>query len=91
MFPETITRPDLVTVDDVRAWFRELRRARIIFHPEDSFADTITRDSWQPAFTPEDARRMDLAMGTVYAVCDEAGEDPCAVALEVIRDDVRTS
>lgn len=44
-FPDTITRPTIATPADARAWLRALTAAGIAFHPDDTFAETVDRDT----------------------------------------------
>lgn len=72
---------DPTTVDEVvslMAWFHEVFDGG--FHPEDR-AESIV-NTFGPVFDDETGKQYNELMDAVWSVCDEAGVDPCEIALQ---------
>ena len=41
------------------------------FHPDDSMTDYVYRDTGEPSYTPEEAKRLDLLMDEAFEFCKQ--------------------
>ena len=71
----TIKHFNITTTEDVKEFFAWLTNEAIPFHPDDSFHD-------YEGITFDEATELDLMMDKCFDVCEEAGEDIYAIALE---------
>jgi len=79
--PTTIDRPR-----HVAAFFGYLYDVeQVSFHPDDSFADTVSRATGQPTFSPERAALLDKLMEDCFAVCERADIDIYAIGNAAFR------
>lgn len=65
----------LTSMDDVRAYLKELHDNNEAYHPED---DAREIDN---LFTREEGERLNETMNRVYEICNAHGEDPCEILL----------
>ena len=43
------------------------------FHPDDPMTDYVRRDTGEPSYTPEEAKRLDELMDEAFDFCEKEG------------------
>lgn len=71
--------PDFVDKNQqgMQAWFSEMARRGLLFHPEDSASEMIDLESGEPMFRGDECTKLDAIIAEMFAkfgagVCDAA-------------------
>lgn len=73
-------------VNDLQAMLTEvIGHLGWAFHPDDSMTDYVCRDSGEPSYTLEEAKRLDCLMDDAFDFCDERGIDIYELSMEISR------
>lgn len=74
------------SVEDVKAFFHHLVDERkVIFHPDDDFADYVSYEEKTPSFTKEEVEVYNRLMEESYNVCDAAGVDIYEIGIQELQ------
>lgn len=55
------------------------------FHPDDPMTDYVRRDTGEPSYTPEEAKRLDELMDEAFAFCEKQGIDIYELSMEICK------
>lgn len=69
------------SIDDVREFFRDLKRENLNIHPEDTFFDCYYMQE-DVGLSVETITRLDETLNRVWDICEDEGVDPCEIAWE---------
>lgn len=61
------------------------------FHPDDSMAEYVRRDTGEPFYTPEEAEKLDTFMDEAFAFCEQNGIDIYELSMQIskkLHDDI---
>lgn len=56
------------------------------FHPDNSMMDYVCRDTSEPSYTPEEAKRLDLLMDEAFGFCEQHGIDIYELSMEISKE-----
>lgn len=56
------------------------------FHPNDSMTNYVRRDTGEPSYSPEEAKRLDNLMDKAYDFCEQHGIDFYELSMEISKD-----
>jgi hypothetical protein len=71
------------TVDDVKAFAKQLISEGVSFHPDDDFTDYVNFKDNTQIYTKEDADMRNNLMNKCFEVCEKEGIDIYETMLEV--------
>lgn len=75
---------EIKTIEDVKAWFRELIvEEKLNFHPDTPFDDYINTDTRKDSYTKVEADFRDSLMSAAFEVCEAVGIDIYEIANNV--------
>lgn len=75
------------TENDLRALLTEvISYLGWAFHPDDPMTDYVYRDTGEPSYTPEEAKRLDLLMGEAFDFCSQQGVDIYEASMEICKE-----
>ena len=55
------------------------------FHPDDPMTDYVCRDTGEPSYTPEEAKRLDELMDEAFDFCGKHGIDIYELSMEISK------
>lgn len=74
------------TIDDVRAFFEELKQQGVNFHPDDNFNDYVDVETGQSSFSAAQAAELNDKLDQAFEVCAPYGENKIyELAIEVFH------
>lgn len=76
------------TLADVKAFTRQLTAQGLNIHPDTDFSDYMRVSDNQPAYSSEEATRLNRLMQDCYAIADKEGFDIYEEMLAVFRDEM---
>lgn len=56
------------------------------FHPDDPMTDYVRRDTGEPSYTPEEAKRLDELMDVASDFCEKEGIDIYELSMEISKE-----
>ena len=56
------------------------------FHPDDPMTDYVRRDTGEPSYTPEEAKRLDELMDEAFDFCEKEGIDIYELSMEISKE-----
>lgn len=56
------------------------------FHPDNSMTDYIRRDTGEPSYTIEEAKRLDCLMEEAFDFCEQHGIDIYELSMEISKE-----
>ena len=56
------------------------------FHPDDPMTDYVRRDTGEPSYTPEEAKRLDWQMDEAFEFCKQHGVDIYELSMEISKE-----
>lgn len=56
------------------------------FHPDNSMTDYVRRDTGEPSYSPEEAKRLDNLMDKAFDFCEQRGIDIYELSMEISRE-----
>ncbi len=65
------------TAEGMQAWFAEMARHGLLFHPEDTPKDIVSIETGKPAFTAEGCKELDGIMQQMFSMHGNAVIDAC--------------
>lgn len=74
------------TKNDLRAMLTEvISYLGWAFHPDESMTEYVRRDTGEPSYAPEEAKRLDLLMDEAFDFCKENGMDIYELSMEISK------
>lgn len=74
------------TENDLRALLTEvISYLGWAFHPDDPMTDYVRRDTGEPSYSPEEAKRLDSLMNEAFNFCDKRGIDIYELSMEICK------
>lgn len=74
---ENDLRSMLIDVIDYLGW---------AFHPDNSMMDYVRRDTSEPSYTPEEARKLDQLMDEAFNFYEQHGIDIYELSMEISKE-----
>ena len=56
------------------------------FHPDDPMTDYVCRDTGEPSYTPEEAKRLDELIDEAFDFCEKEGIDIYELSMEISKE-----
>ena len=56
------------------------------FHPDNSMAEYVRRDTSEPSYTPEEAKRLDGLMEEAFGFCEQRGIDIYELSMDISKE-----
>ncbi len=76
-----ITR--IETIEDVRAFVKQLVEEELNYHPDDDFTQYINIHTDEPTYSPEEAAARNELNNQCFVVCERLGEDVYSISQEI--------
>lgn len=75
------------TENDLRALLTEvISYLGWAFHPDDSMTDYVRRDTGEPSYTSEEAKRLDKLMDEAFDFCEKQEIDIYDLSMEINKE-----
>lgn len=75
------------TENDLRALLTEvISYLGWAFHPDDSMTEYVRRDTGEPSYSPEEAKRLDILMDEAFDFCNQQGLDIYEASMEICKE-----
>lgn len=74
---------NILTIADVRLFFKQLITEGVGFHPDDNFKDIINFRTQQPFYNSIEAEKRNILMDKCFQFCNKEGLDVYEVCLEI--------
>lgn len=75
------------TEDDLRAMLTEvIGYLGWAFHPDDPMTDYVRRDTGEPSYSAEEAKRLDELMDEAFDFCEKEGIDIYELSMEISKE-----
>ena len=56
------------------------------FHPDEPMTDYVNRETGEPSYTPEEAKRLDTLMDEAFGFCKQHGIDIYEMSMEISKE-----
>lgn len=78
---------EILTIEDVKLFAKQLLDEGLSFHPDDDFNDYVNYSSQQPSYNVEDADLRNKLMNQCFEICEKEEVDIYEIMLSVVLPD----
>lgn len=76
---------EILTIQDVKKFAKQLTAEGLSFHPDDDFNDYINFSTNEPSYNTEEADLRNELMNQCFEICENEGVDIYEIMLEVMN------
>lgn len=73
---------EILTLDDVKQFAKELTSEGLSFHPDDDFHDYINLETKEPTYSEEEAGLRNKLMDKCFEICEQEDVDIYTLMME---------
>jgi hypothetical protein len=79
---------EILTIEDVKQFAKQLIAEGLSFHPDDNFTDYINFSTNEPSYNTQEADLRNELMNQCFEICENDGVDIYEIMLEVMNSEL---